>query len=215
MGASEIPRRLRLILENAPDAPSLASLLRDVDVFIPTSDPDTLRQLESDLQLICTQEIDHSRYHLQIKIFLAVLYQLLPILTPSSIIATWFEILLRPALREPKLPADAVNQAKEIILAALCEAPLGDNDRTDAEKEQEHALVRGQRRRVMDLYLLDAYNETSGDEVLDWAGLDDAEKERKACWKSNLEDVLVRLGLLRPLVSLYLLKACCWDDLLK
>ena len=45
----------------------------------------------------------------------------------------------------------------------------------------------------MDLYLLDAYNESSGDDVLEWAESDDAQKERTACWKTNLEDVLIRL----------------------
>ena len=53
----------------------------------------------------------------------------------------------------------------------------------------------------MDLYLLDAYNESSGEDVLEWAELSEEQRERKACWKTNLEDVLVKVGLQRPKVS--------------
>ena len=57
------------------------------------------------------------------------------------------------------------------------------------------------RRRLMDLYLLDAFNESSGDDALEWAELEQSQREQKACWKANLEDVLVSVGLERPAVS--------------
>jgi len=50
----------------------------------------------------------------------------------------------------------------------------------------------------MDLYLLGAHNETSQDEILEWAALEDIERESKGCWKANLESILIQLGLLRP-----------------
>ena len=111
--------------------------------------------------------------------------------------------MLRPALREPKLAVEAVNHAKEVIVSALNPIHRIKNEMTtDADKEKRREKVKNFRRRLMDLYLLDAFNESSGDDVLEWAELDDAQKERKACWKANLEDVLVRIGLQRPQVGL-------------
>ena len=204
MAAPELSRKLRLILESSPDAPSLPHLLQEVTAFVSSHDADSLAQLEDELQQICIEIIDHSIYYSQIKIFLAVLYHLLPILPPSSIISTWFDLVLRPALREPKLPAEAVNHAKELILSALNPVPAAEDEKERADKERDkgHDRIRDFRRRLMDLYLLDAYNESSGNDVLEWAESDDTQKERTACWKANLEDVLVRLGMLRPQVGL-------------
>jgi len=56
------------------------------------------------------------------------------------------------------------------------------------------------RRRLLDLYVLDAYNEGSGHDLLEWAELDQEQRERRSLWKSNLEEVLVKYGLRRPQV---------------
>ncbi|KAI0703639.1 Hamartin protein-domain-containing protein [Cytidiella melzeri] len=191
MAASDISRQLRLLLTDSTEAPSLPPFLEAVDTLVADccvsqDSASVLAQLEEDLQTIYDEVIDHS-VSLQIRIFLSVLYHLRPILPPVSLISTWFDLVLRPALREPKLPVDAVTHAKELIVSALNPA-----------KQQRKEKVREFRRRLMDLYLLDAYNESSGDDVLEWAELDDAQKERKACWKANLEDVLVRVGLQQP-----------------
>lgn len=206
MATSDIARQLRLLLTNSPEAPSLPSFLETVDLFVTeaTESQDLVEQLEEDLQTIYHELIDHS-VSSQIKIFLSVLYHLRPILPPVSLISTWFDLVLRPALREPKLPVEAVTHAKELIVSALTpvkheEHDANSDEQPDKEKRQEK--VRDFRRRLMDLYLLDAFNESSGEDVLEWAELDDAQKERKACWKANLEDVLVRLGLQQPQVGL-------------
>lgn len=212
MAASELSRQLRLILESSQDAPSLPRLLQDVDAFVPSSSAETLAQLEDELQKICGEIIDHSIYYSQVKPFLAVLYHLLPILPASSIISTWFDLVLRPALREPKLPAEAVNHAKEIILAALTPASEADEEKQaepDKDRDKGQEKVGDFRRRLIDLYLLDAYNESSGNDVLEWAESDDTQKERTACWKANLEDVLIRLGLVRPQVGLVSRECLC------
>jgi hypothetical protein len=44
------------------------------------------------------------------------------------------------------------------------------------------------------LYLLDAFNEGSEADIVEYAGVSQAEKERGACWKANLEDILLRFG---------------------
>lgn len=206
MAAPDISRQLRLLLSNASEAPSLPSFLQTLGNFVAehSASPDpceAILQLEEQLLAIYHEVIDHSVLP-QVKTFLSVLYHIRAILSPLSIISTWFDLVLRPALREPKLAVEAVNHAKELIVVAL--DPMHRSNEAisfDAEKDKKREKVKEFRRRLMDLYLLDAYNESSGDDVLEWAELDDTQKERKACWKANLEDVLVRIGLQRPQVG--------------
>ena len=209
MAASDVSRQLRLLLSNATEGPSLPNLLQTVDSFVAEcsvnlDNHEPVLQLEEELLAIYHELIDHSVLP-QVKAFLSVLYHIRPILSPLSIISTWFDLVLRPALREPKLAVEAVTHAKELIVLALDPTHRPDEATSPtSEKDKKTEKVKEFRRRLMDLYLLDAYNESSGDDALEWAELDDTQKERKACWKANLEDVLVRIGLQRPQVGLVL-----------
>lgn len=199
--AADLSRQLRLLLESSPDAPTLPILLAQVDHFVNevSSSPsrvEQLRELEDELQSIHDEVIDHVvLWHTET--FLAVLHRLRPVLSSTALISAWFELVLRPALREPRLSIPAVEQAKEVIIAALDVAP-GDSE----EKAREREKVGEFRRRLLDFYLLDAFNESSGEDVLEWVDLDEEERERKTCWKANLEDVLVRMGLEKPQVGI-------------
>ncbi|KAG6919937.1 hypothetical protein DXG01_013286 [Tephrocybe rancida] len=185
-----LPRQVRSALEAGPDALSLQELLVLLDDFVleSTSSPEPevlLFHLEEDLQQIHHEVVDHSSLY-QTEVFLAVLYHLEPILPATSVIS-WFDILLRPALREPKLLTSSVKHAKELIVGALQKT-----DEAYIEKVQEF------RRRLMDLYLLDAFNEGSGDDVLEWARLDEEQRDKRSHWKRNLEDILLKFGTKRP-----------------
>lgn len=203
---TDLCTQLRLLLEASPDAITLKELLEQVESFVVacSESPDSgaiRRELEDQLQVIYDEVLGHAFFS-QAEVFLAVLYHLRPVLPSHSIISTWFDLVLRPTLREPKLPLPVVNYAKELIIYALDPANnFSDSEEgsTDAEKQRER--VGDFRRRLMDLYLLDAYNESSGEDVLEWAELSEEQRERKACWKTNLEDVLVKVGLQRPKVS--------------
>ncbi|GJE86936.1 hypothetical protein PsYK624_030190 [Phanerochaete sordida] len=200
MLASDIARQLRLLLKNSPDAPSLSAFHQTLDQFASQNDdnPEQAEDLQTHLQDVYYDGMKDADLP-QVKVILETLYHVRRILPPLSIIETWFDTVLRPALREPKLAAEAVDHAKEVIVAALSPIHrIRDAVSSDADKNKKKEKAREFRRRLMDLYLLDAYNESSGDDVLEWAELDDAQKERRACWKSNLEDVLVRIGLQRP-----------------
>lgn len=204
MSSSDLTRQLRLVLESSPDAPSLPGLLEYVDVFVKeranTPDAETLsNQLEEDLQTICNDVIDHNVTS-QLEAFLAVIFHLRPLLPPLSVVSCWFELVIRPALREPKLATSAVNHAKELILATLDSFYQSDEDPEDEERQRQKETVGNFRRRLIDFYLLDAFNESSGEDVLEWARLDDLTREKKATWKANLQDILVQDGLLRPKV---------------
>ncbi|KAG6865020.1 hypothetical protein C0991_005566 [Blastosporella zonata] len=185
-----LPRQLRSVLEASPEAPPLQDLLGLVDDFVLdcTSSPDSqvlLFHLEEELQQIHHEVVDHASIF-QTEVFLAVLYHLDPILPATSVIS-WFDIVFRPALREPKLPTSSIKHAKELIIAALQKT-----EETYGEKVKEF------RRRLMDLYLLDAFNEGSGVDVIEWADLDKEQREKRSHWKRNLEEILLTFGANRP-----------------
>ncbi|KAF8162891.1 hypothetical protein B0H34DRAFT_693349 [Crassisporium funariophilum] len=185
-----LPRQVRSVLEGAPDALPLNDLLILVDDFVlecaSSEESEVLIfQLEEDLQAILHEVVDYASLH-QTEIFLAILYHLGPILPLTSVIS-WFDLVLRPALREPKLPTQAVTYAKELIISAL---------QTTHEAHTEMAGVF--RKRLLELYLLDAFNEGSGADVLEWAELNEEERRNRTHWKHNLEDILVKYGNERP-----------------
>ncbi|EGN95372.1 hypothetical protein SERLA73DRAFT_94725 [Serpula lacrymans var. lacrymans S7.3] len=192
MSIIALSHQVRVALQESADAEGvLAQTLAAVDEFVvdccSSDEPEVLLfHLEEDLQNIHNEAVDHtSLYHTEV--FLALLYHLRPIISSTSIISTWFDLVLRPALREPRLPTIALNHATELIIHA-------------AEKVDERypEKVGEFRRRLLDLYLLDAYNEGSGEDILEWAELSQVQREKKSLWKSNLEDILVKFGLQQP-----------------
>jgi hypothetical protein len=192
-----LSRQIRATLAGNTTLP-LAELLLLVDDFVvecsSSAEPEVLLfQFEEELQNIYDHVLDHSSL-LQKEIFLAILYHLCAILPATSVISTWFDLVLRPALRETKIPTIATNHAKEIIILALT--------RTDPNYLEK---VREFRCRLLDLYLFDTYNEASEDDVLELVRLDQGEKDNRMRWKENLEDILLKLGITRPHVSFMLL----------
>ncbi|KAG1754550.1 hypothetical protein EDB19DRAFT_1892526 [Suillus lakei] len=186
-----LSHQVRITLEEAPDDARLEQALQAVDEFVrecaASKEPDVLLfRLEEELQSFHSDTITHNSLQ-HTEVLLAILYRLRPLLTSISVISTWFDLVLRPALREPRLSTPAVNHAKELIISAA--------DRTD---ERYPEKVGEFRRRLLDLYVLDAYNEGSGDDLLEWAELDQEQRERRSLWKFNLEDILVKSGLRRP-----------------
>jgi len=194
MPDSPLARQVRSVLEGAPDALPISEFLGYVDEFVlecsSSPEPEVLLfHLEEELQKILHEVTDYSSLY-QIEIFLAILYHLDPVL-PSTSVISWFDLLLRPALREPKLPTTAVTHAKELIIGALQKTQSGYPER-----------VGDFRRRLLELYLLDAFNESSGDDVIEWAEIGEEEREKRTRWKVNLEGILVKYGNERPEVRI-------------
>ncbi|KAG1782696.1 hypothetical protein EV702DRAFT_397144 [Suillus placidus] len=191
MSITALSHQIRITLEEAPDDARLEQALQAVDEFVrecaASKEPDVLLfRLEEELQSFHSDTITHNSLQ-HTEVLLAILCRLRPLLTSISLISTWFDLVLRPALREPRLSTPAVNHAKELIISAA--------DRTDEKYPEKVAEFR---RRLLDLYVLDAYNEGSGDDLLEWAELDQEQREKRSLWKFNLEDVLVKSGLRRP-----------------
>ncbi|KAF9264764.1 hypothetical protein L218DRAFT_899786 [Marasmius fiardii PR-910] len=183
MEPAELSRQVHLFCESAIP---LTDLISSADEFVQASlqfpDIESISsRLDQELQSVYDEVVDHSPSHVQL--FLALLFHLKSLLSPSSIIESWFDLVLRPALRLPKLSTPAVQQARDLVLFALC------SDEAACQRK-----VFEFRRRLLDLYLLDAFNEGSGEDVMEWEELDRAEREKRAFWKSNLEEILLRFG---------------------
>jgi hypothetical protein len=148
-------------------------------------------EFEDELQTICDDVLDHSQPH-HLQVFLNILHNASPILPSSSLTSHWFMLVLRPALREPHLPLNARDRAKELVLLGL------DGSRVNDDKDAALEF----RRRIANLYLQDTFNEFNGDDVFDFAELDEHQRQSAITWKSNLEDILLQFGLSRPDVRL-------------
>ena len=190
--ATDITRQVRQILEESSDAPSLQHIIDTIDdstsEWATPSSPQA-RSLLTSLEDLYHQVLDHAVFH-QVEVFLTVLYHLRIVIPVGLIVSTWFDLVLRPALREPKLSTATVSFAKKLVLVGLV---TFDEENTSKTKDF--------RRRLLDLYLLDAHSESSGEDALEWAELDKVSREKKECWKSNLEDILITFGMKCPQVG--------------
>ncbi|KAF9452301.1 hypothetical protein P691DRAFT_805185 [Macrolepiota fuliginosa MF-IS2] len=192
-----LSRQIHAVLSGTPDALPLDELLAQVDDFVmecsSSEEPEELiAHLEEELQVVYHDVVDYTNLR-QGEIFLTVLRHLAPVI-PSTSVISWFDLVLRPALREPKLPTTPVNYAKELIIQAIKKNKDVYSDRIENYAER----VAGFRKRVFDLYLLDAFNEGSENDILEWAGLEEEERQKRTCWKANLEDVLIKYGQENP-----------------
>jgi hypothetical protein len=193
---TELSRQLRLYLERSPQALSAPDVYALVDTFVSdctaSEEPEvSVQTLENDLQVIRDTldlcECAHT------ETLLSVLGHLEPVLSSTSLISTWFDLVLRPALREPRLSHSAITQAKDLVVVAL-EKP-----------DHMHPEIQGEfRRRILDLYLLDAFNEASIEDALEWAGLPKEQRDQWNIWRGNLEDILVVFGMDQPEVRFLL-----------
>lgn len=196
MSTTEVSRQIRLCLERSPQALSTSEVYALVDTFVSdcaaSEEPETsVQTLENDLQVI-RDTLDLSECA-QTETLLSVLHHLEPVLSSTSLISTWFDLVLRPALREPTLSHSAIAQAKDLVVVAL-EKP-----------DNIHPEIQGEfRRRILDLYLLDAFNEASAEDALEWAGLPKEQRDQWTIWKENLEDILVVFGMDQPEVRILL-----------
>lgn len=187
---TEILRQLRLYLEGSSQALSAQEVYAFVDNFVTdvnaSEEPESsICNLENELQVI-RDTLDLSDCA-RTEALLSVLRHLEPVLSSTSLISTWFDLVLRPALREPNLSHKAITQAKELVIVALEKPDSG------------HPEIQGEfRRRILDLYLLDASNEASAEDVLEWAELPREQRDQRRIWKENLEDIIVGFGMDQP-----------------
>ncbi|KAG8983797.1 hypothetical protein FRB90_005760, partial [Tulasnella sp. 427] len=178
----EIATRMRQALTGGD--PTLSTCLPPVTQFSKSQpSPESVAELEEYLQEISTSSIDVNNT-IQFAGFISVLHALLPILPPSSVITTWFDLVLRSSFRTPKLPRPSVREAKELVLHGL--------------SDDAHPKTASFRRMLVDLYLLDVVNESSKEDVMEHMAMNQAEQEKQRCWKVNLEETLLADAIQRP-----------------
>ncbi|KAI6109578.1 Hamartin protein-domain-containing protein [Pisolithus sp. B1] len=173
MSIAALSYQIRLSLEDPANVVRREQLGGAVDDFVkaPLDEPGVvLFQLQKELQTIHGDVVDHTSLG-RAEIFLGVLYGL------RSLLSFDFHYL-------GLLPTVSVNHAKELIISAATHA--------DEQHPDKASEFRG---RLLELYFLDT---SVGGDVLEWVELDQKQKDKKSQWKSNLEDVLVTLGLLCP-----------------
>lgn len=182
----DLVRAVRLASENAPEAPTLAEISSATEDYVAEclSSPDVsnlLTSLDGELQTVHEGVVDYLSPS-QLEVFLVVLSHLRPFLSPTSVIH-WWDSVLRPALQEPKVRALAINNAKELVIGTL-------------KKTEERFIeaIRDFRRRLLDLYLFNAHDKGSGDDVPEYAELDLDQRDRRMYLKMNLEDIILRFG---------------------
>ena len=112
---SELAKGLHLLLSASNNTPDLKDILSELDDRVheieSCEDIEKAQQdFEEELQVIYDKEVDHSHVQ-QLEIFLASLFRCRKVLSSVSIISTWFDLLLKPALREPKLSSAAADHA--------------------------------------------------------------------------------------------------------
>lgn len=179
-------RAVRLASENAPEAPALAEISSAAEEYVAecVSSPDVsnlITSLDEELQAVHEDVVDYSSPS-QLEVFLVVLSHIRPFLSPTSVIH-WWDMVLRPALQEPKLRALAINNAKEVVIGTL--------KKTEGKFI---AAIRGFRRRLFDLYLLDAPHDKGSGDLPEYAELNIDQRERQMYLKMNLEDIILQFG---------------------
>jgi hypothetical protein len=192
MSSLELAQHIRGIVKDGSDVQLLVEVLEQVQTFVlnasSSDDPGrSITELQEQLQLIHKELVDTPQ---QTEVFLAVLNYLRPIITPSSIVTNWWDLVLRPALRDPKLSGKGVEYAQDLIISAF-------EDVSGAYLEEADRF----RRQLMELFLLDALNEGSGEDILEFSAMDDEAKQKVSCWKARLENIIVRCGTSKPEVS--------------
>jgi hypothetical protein len=191
MASTALSQQLRLVLERRSEAVPLSEFLVQVDQFCLecSKSQQPLFQFTEELQTV-HKDLDPSSLY-QMEVFVSALYHLSAVLSPTAIISTWWNLVLKPALKISSLPTAAINQCKELVNLALVK--ISDNC---AEQ------VTWFRRRVLDLYLLNTFDESSEEDAVEWAQLDQEDKDLSKHWKSRLKEILLNFGIVQPAVSI-------------
>ena len=187
MSDAELAKQLQGHLEEQKNDQDLFTFFQRLDVRVEElarlSDQDQRKRSFKDiLKNVYQKDVDPSNLR-HVSIYLELMYHCRKLFSAEAFISNWFDLILRPALREPKLATVHVEHAKELILSSL-----------EPNEEITEKLL-GFRRHLVDLFLFDAYNESSGKDILVWADMDETQREKGMCWKQNLQDILLRFGI--------------------
>lgn len=173
----DISRRIRVALDSDSPTKNLTEVINAIDAFVQQQqeiDLAVLDQLQGEVESIYKELVDHS-LPANVEAFVSILHGFLPVFKPINVITCWWDLVLRAALRDPRLPAKALQQVKAITLHGLI---------PDSPKAPEF------RKRIIELYLLDVHDEISRRDVLEHATMSANERRIQQLWKHNLGNIL-------------------------
>jgi hypothetical protein len=185
---SDISRRIRVVLDSDSPTKYLSELVTAIDAFVQQHrDQETtiLKQMQNEIESMYKELVDHSSSE-NVEAFVSILHALLPVSQPLHIITCWWDLVLRPALRDPRLSAKALQQVKVIALHGLI---------PDSSKAPEF------RKRIIELFILDVHDEISRRDALEHATMSPNERRIQQLWKHNLGDILEDFYVQRPEVG--------------
>ncbi|KAF8575721.1 hypothetical protein K439DRAFT_1664929 [Ramaria rubella] len=181
----DISRRIRAALGSDSPTKNLSEVLNAIDVFVHQQkeiDLAVLDQLCGELEDMYKELVDHSS-PANVETFVSILHGFLPLFPPIYVITCWWDLVLRAALRDTRLSAKALQQVKVITLHGLI---------PDSPKAFEYG------KRIVQLFLLDAYDESSGRDALEHATMTSEERQIQHLWKHNLGGILEEFCIKRP-----------------
>lgn len=170
----QVTAKLRALLNSTSEPSSPAPI---IEKFLSGQNADA-KALSEELTLLFRDFTHHTPF------FISCVYALrekLPTTGDGSIIQEWWDMLLRPAFRDPTLPEEARIQAHAIVSRAL-----------DADVTEE--LVHKFHRRLVDLWVYELPNDVEA------CGMDETELVKVRCWSNNLCQILLRFGCDKPKV---------------
>lgn len=186
----DISRRIREALDGDSPAQDLSDVIGAIGIFVQkqqeSPDSTVVDQLQTDWETLCKELVDHSSPG-KVEVFVSILHAFIPVSQPVYIITCWWDLVLRAALRDPRLSAKALQEVKAITLHGLI---------PDSPKAPEF------RKRVIQLFLLDVHDEISRGDALEHATMSADEKRIQHLWKHNLGDILDKFYVQRSEVSL-------------
>ncbi|KAF8527676.1 Hamartin protein-domain-containing protein [Gautieria morchelliformis] len=182
---SDISRRIRAVLDSDSPTKYLSELVTAIDAFVQQhrdQEIAVLDQMQNEVESMYKELVDHSSSK-NVEAFVSILHAFLPVFQPLHIITCWWDLVLRPALRDPRLSAKALQQVKVIALHGLI---------PDSSKAPEF------RKRIIELFILDVHDEVSRRDALEHAAMSPNERRIQQLWKHNLGDILEDFYVQRP-----------------
>lgn len=132
--------------------------------------PAEVTQLEPRLQIIYNSSTSIA----PLDLFVEILYITREHLTPDSIIKTWWDLVLRPALSRAHMPRAVIRHAIEVAMVGLSEGETGF------------------RRLLVGLFILGVPSLNSVEEAIESVSMSDEEKTQTAQWKESLIEILTK-----------------------
>ena len=151
--------------------------LEKLNIFV-SQKPAEVGQLEGWL----LEQYHSSSLVTPLELFVEILFEMRDHLSPESISKTWWDLVLRPALRREQLSRKARREAIQVAMIGLKEGEAGF------------------RRRLLQLFVLGVPSHNSVEDAIETAHMNMDERVQMSQWKDSLADILTNDAISNPTV---------------